>query len=180
MLTLRAIDASSTEILSKLSIETFGQAYEGVHSKNNLVAYCNDNYSIDSTESLLNQKDVESIVAFQDAEPAGFYVLKHHQCPIKLVGLSTELKQIYVLSGHLGSGLAGKLFSSAVDQAMRNKSKWLWLCVSNINDRAQAFYRKLGFTEIGNGPELVVGSDILSSSIMALNIGVRYTFSTNN
>jgi len=173
MLTLKAIDASSTELLSKLSIETFVQAYEGVHSNNNLVAYCNDNYSIDSTKLLLNQKSVESVVAFQGSEPAGFYVLKHHQCPIKLVGLSTELKQIYVLSGHLGSGLGGKLFSSAVDQAMKNRSKWLWLCVSNINDRAQAFYRKLGFTKIGIGPELIVGSDILSSSIMALDIEVQ-------
>lgn len=173
MLTLRSIDTDSAELLSKLSIETFTQAYEGVHSKSDLEAYCNDNYSTDSAEVLLSQKNVEAMAAFQDSAPAGFYVLKHHQCPIKLDGLCTELKQIYVLSGHFGSGLGGELLSNAIGQAMKNKSKWLWLCVSDINHRAQAFYEKLRFSKLGSGPELIVGSDTLSSSILVLNLEAK-------
>ena len=33
----------------------------------------------------------------------------------------------------------------------------------------QAFHKKLGFSNIGSGPELRVGSDTLVSSIMTLN-----------
>ncbi|WDE08716.1 GNAT family N-acetyltransferase [Thalassomonas viridans] len=170
MFTLETINAGSSELLSKLCTETFLQAYDGVHSTDNLHAYCHDNYSVNATKALLDQNNVEAVIAFEKKEAAGFYVLKHHQCPIELTGHSTELKQIYVLSNHFGSGLGRKLFSDAVNQAINNKSKWLWLCVSDINYRAQGFYKKLGFKKVGNGPELVVGDDTLSSSIMILNI----------
>ncbi|MCU7853816.1 MAG: GNAT family N-acetyltransferase [Candidatus Thiodiazotropha sp. (ex Monitilora ramsayi)] len=170
MFTLKEIDNSAVELLSALSIEAFIQAYEGVHSKSDLEAYCRDNYSVDSTESLLNTSETEAVVAFQGSDPAVFYVLKHHSCPVELAGQSTEQKQIYVLSEHFGGGLGRQLCESAVNKARKNKSKCLWLCVSDLNYRAQAFYGKTGFSKIGQGPELIVGNDILSSSIMVLSI----------
>jgi diamine N-acetyltransferase len=170
MVTLRKIDRRDAELLSRLSIDTFVQAYEGVHSKEDLNSYCRANYSIASTETLLASRDVEAVLAIENTEPAGFYVAKHHPCPVELFGLSTELKQIYVLSSHFGGGIGGELFSHVVDAGKERGSKWLWLCVSDINYRAQAFYKKLGFSVIGRGPKLFVGNDILSSSIMALDI----------
>lgn len=49
----------------------------------------------------------------------------------------------------------------------------LWLCVSDANERAQRFYQKLGFKLLSPGPTLEVGTDHLSSTILALNIGTR-------
>lgn len=49
-------------------------------------------------------------------------------------------------------------------------SHWVWLCVSSINYRAQAFYEKLGFANVGTGPILEIGRDKLTSSILALRL----------
>lgn len=100
----------------------------------------------------------------------GFYLVKHHACPIALEGRSSELKQIYTLSSEYGSGVGKLLFEDCVQRIRENQASWVWLAVSNINYRAQAFYLKLGFEAIGDGPTLSVGADQLTSTIMKLNI----------
>ena len=168
MFTLKKIDSTEAELLSKLCTETYMQAYKGVHEQHGMDSYCHNHYGISLIESLLSADDTEVVVAYQGAEPAGFYVIKHHPCPVVLTGQSTELKKIYVLSEYFGNGLGHELFNSAVNHAQNNNSKWLWLCVSDINYRAKAFYEKTGFSKVGQGPDLIIGKDTLSSSIMAL------------
>lgn len=170
MFTLKKINSTEAELLSKLCIETYMQAYEGVHEQHDMDSYCRNHYGISSIESLLSASDTEVVVAYQGTEPAGFYVIKHHPCPVVLTGQSTELKQIYVLSEYFGNGLGHELFNGAVNHAQKNNSKWLWLCVSDINYRAKAFYEKTGFSKMGQGSDLIIGKDKLSSSIMALSI----------
>lgn len=170
MFTIKIIGEESSKLLSSLSKETFLQAYENVHTPENLATYCKDYYSVEVTRKLLGLSNIQAIVAYQDNSAAGFYVIKHHECPIKLEGQSTELKQIYVLSYYFGSGLGHSLFSHLVSAARNNGSEWLWLCVSDVNYRAQTFYEKLGFNKIGKGPILIVGSDKLTSSILSLRI----------
>ena len=113
---------------------------------------------------------MKAVIAYQNNTPSGFYVIKHHACPISLTGKNTELKQIYILADFYGLGLGGKLFRSAINQAISNGSDWLWLCVSDLNERALKFYANLGFEKIGTGPELIVGQDCLASSIMSLKL----------
>jgi len=173
MFTLKTIGEESSELLSRLCKETFVQAYKDDHTADDLESYCNDNYSVGAIKGSLCLNNTSTVVAFQESEPAGFYVIKHHQCPVELSGECTELKQIYVLSNYFGGGLGSNLFSNLIEVARTNGSSWVWLCVSDINYRAQAFYNKLGFDEVGKGPTLVVGSDRLSSSIFALNIRTK-------
>lgn len=170
MISFQHIGIESANLLSELSVKTFTEAYKELHSQANLEAYCNEHYSMASMESLLNQNNTEVIVAFNVSEPAGFYIIKHHRCPHELEVKSTELKQIYVLSSFFGSGLGIKLFDSAVIQAKNNRSEALWLCVSDTNYRAQSFYNKLGFARVGDGPDLTVGDEVLTSSILILRI----------
>lgn len=134
---------------------------------------------IDTNSSeLLSELSIQSFFqAYESSSPAGLHVISHDECPVKLGDPSTELKQIYVLSGYYGGGLGRTLFDSAGNHARNKQSKWLWLwlwlCVLDINFRAQAFYRKLGFSIIGQGSEPIVGNDALSSSIMVLDFGTK-------
>ena len=89
---------------------------------------------------------------------------------MKLDGESSELKQIYILSGEYGTDLGKSLFENAIEVARSAGRKWLWLCVSDTNYRAWAFYKKLGFKSISPGPVLEVGTDQLSSTIMVYNL----------
>ena len=169
---IEKLGIESAALLSELSIQTFTEAYKEFHSKENLAAYCSKYYNLDAMKALLNQTDTEVMLAIRESEPAGFYVIKHHPSPYETEVESTELKQIYILSSHFGCGLGVQLFDSAVEQAKINQSKRVWLCVSDTNYRAQAFYKKLGFSRVGIGPQLDVGSERLNSSILILNIEV--------
>lgn len=168
-------------ILSELCTSTFTQAYRDVHSAENMHAYCSVHYSPQAITEQLLQHSTQAIMALSGdstnvgtRKPAGFYLLRHSTSfelvDNKMEGRFTELKQIYILSDYYGSGLGLTLFHHATEQARQRQSRGMWLCFSNKNKRAQAFYAKLGFQPVVKGPELVVGSDVLSSTIMLLTL----------
>ncbi|MFK7865486.1 MAG: GNAT family N-acetyltransferase [Pseudohongiellaceae bacterium] len=173
MRTLTIAGLESKNILVKLWKESFIQAYTSEHSQQNIQTYCNANFTEEQASEILGDANSECIIATENEEPSGFYILRHCNCPIELDGQSSELKQIYILSDHYGTGLGKLLYENAVQSTVNANRSWLWLCVSNLNYRAQSFYDKLGFEVIGKGPDLHVGSDVLNSTIMARPIGSK-------
>ena len=170
MFDLRRAGVESTDKLINLWVETFTQAYGDAHGTANICAYCSKNFTAEAATEVLSSDQIICVIASRNDEPAGYYIVEHHQCPIELDGDSSELKQIYVLSSEYGTGLGKSLFENASEVARNAGRKWLWLCVSNTNYRAQAFYKKLDFKSIGPGPALEVGTDQLSSTIMVRNL----------
>ncbi len=170
MMSLKSAGLESKDILIALWKESFIQAYTAEHSMDNIQKYCELNFTEENAKKVLNDGASKCIIATDGQEPSGFYVLQHHDCPIELDGPSSELKQIYILSDYYGKGLGKLLYEHAVQSTIKAGKSWLWLCVSDLNFRAQSFYKKLGFNAIGKGPELNVGSDVLNSSLMALRI----------
>ena len=86
--------------LAALWTTTFEQAYHEEHSAEDIRAYCTANYTVDAARDALADADVVCKVAFgNEGEAVGYYLLKHHECPVPLAGGSSELKQIYIL-GH--------------------------------------------------------------------------------
>lgn len=64
-------------------------------------------------------------------------------------GPAAELSKCYVHPAAHGSGLAAALMHAAKETAAAEGYRSLWLGVNDLNVRAQAFYRKSGFTEVG-------------------------------
>jgi ribosomal protein S18 acetylase RimI-like enzyme len=65
------------------------------------------------------------------------------------------LARIEIHPSHQGRGIGTRLVSALIDQA-RQRGQYLVLDVLSVNDRAQAFYQRLGMTEVarhgvGNG-----------------------------
>ena len=171
MYTFKKVGPESVETLVHLWMETFTQAYQTVHSPENIDAYCAKNYSTEAAMTILSCDQFNCTVAHREAVPVGYYILRYQQCPTYLDGGSSELKQIYILSSEYGTGLGSMLFEHASNAIQGVGYKWIWLCVSDTNYRAQRFYKKLNFEPIAPGPILTVGTDRLSSTIMALPIG---------
>ncbi|MGJ0121364.1 N-acetyltransferase family protein [Williamsia sp. MIQD14] len=61
----------------------------------------------------------------------------------------SELSKMYVLPQAHGAGAAHQLMSTAIAACADRGSIAVWLGVSNVNLRAQRFYDKAGFTEVG-------------------------------
>lgn len=66
-----------------------------------------------------------------------------------------ELHQLYLLPAAKGTGLAQKLMAWGVEWAMQRGAKCLYLSVYSENPRAQNFYAKYGFVEVGKNPFMV-------------------------
>jgi GNAT superfamily N-acetyltransferase len=163
---LRPVGTSFVHELVGLWRTTFKDAYEDVHTPENLHAYCDANYNLAAAQEVLTDPESVCRVAFRDRQPVGFYVVKHHECPIPLRGGSSELKQFYVVAAEYGTGLGKLLFDDVLRCTEQAGNAWVWLCVSNLNDRAQTFYRKSSFEWLGTGPDIMVGLDRLTSTIM--------------
>lgn len=188
LVTLKNDSIDAVTLLSQLSCDTFLQAYKNVHSDKDMQEYCAQYYSRDAIRKFLLPDSVQAVVAFDNQScqakdenagdgAAGYYSLNHQPCPYltdhqrySQKVKSTELKQIYILSNFYGLGLGDKLFQHALDEAKKNQSYYLWLCVSDKNVRAQSFYLKRGFHRSCSGPTLKVGEDTLSSSVMLLSL----------
>jgi ribosomal protein S18 acetylase RimI-like enzyme len=81
-----------------------------------------------------------------------------------------ELKQIYVLSDYYSTGIGRSLHDDAIRTAKDKNADTVWLCVSDINERAKAFYGKLGYESRQAGPIFSVGTEKLTSTIMMLDL----------
>jgi diamine N-acetyltransferase len=166
MYDLHQADIKCIEILTKLWIDTFKQAYKDVHTIENLDAYCSANFHHKTATQILSDKDTICKITYKNNKPVGFYIVKHHQCPVEIEGTSSELKQVYILASEYGTGLGKMLFEGAAYEIQKVESKLIWLCVANNNYRAQNFYKKYDFQPIGIGPIFNVGTDQLESTIM--------------
>lgn len=62
---------------------------------------------------------------------------------------TSELSKIYVLPGQHGGGTSRLLMAAALDAARARGSRGAWLGVNQLNERAQRFYGKSGFTRVG-------------------------------
>jgi ribosomal protein S18 acetylase RimI-like enzyme len=62
---------------------------------------------------------------------------------------TAELSKCYVLPGHHGEGVAGRLMAESLRAAAEAGAEGMWLGVNQENARAQRFYGKSGFERVG-------------------------------
>ena len=62
---------------------------------------------------------------------------------------TVSLERCYVHPDHHGSGVATQLMTATLDAARETGAAGIWLGVSVENDRANAFYARHGFEQVG-------------------------------
>lgn len=112
-----------------------------------------------------------ALVADDDGHLLG-YVLLVHAAPTdpEVVAAlrrtpTAELSKCYVREVAHGSGLAGTLLAAGAAEAAARGAAGLWLGVSSVNDRAQRFYAKHGFTAVGH-KDFRVGSQVYRDLVL--------------
>lgn len=98
-------------------------------------------------------------------EVVGFVKLGPSALPIETNRRAIELRQIYVLGDHHGSGIASALTDWAIEQARSLRFEELYLTVYTDNHRARRFYERYGFAAVGRY-DFMVGSHADEDIIM--------------
>ena len=103
----------------------------------------------------------DTIIGYIKLGPASF--------PIEIVRPAIELRQIYFDHGWLGRGLSRPMMDWAIEEARRRGAEEMYLSVFTENHRAQALYRRYGFTEVGPY-KFMVGNHADEDIIMRLDL----------
>jgi GNAT superfamily N-acetyltransferase len=88
-------------------------------------------------------------VAEVDGEAVGYVKLGPLTLPVEPQAAAMELRQLYLLKGHHGTGIAAALMDWALAEAAKRGARELYLTVYTDNHRAKRFYERYGFVEVG-------------------------------
>ena len=136
--------AALAELHRRSFVETFGHLYR----PEDLAAFLAGLSEQGFRGELL---DGRHQVRFAEAEgePVAFVKLGPITLPVRPTRPALEFRQLYVLQGWQGSGIAAALSDWALAQARERGAEELYLSVWADNHRAKAFYRRYGFTYVG-------------------------------
>lgn len=172
-LTLRVALASDASRLAEFGARTFAETFAADNTPENMELYLGRTYGVAKQTAELANPAWTTIVAEGDDSVAGFAQLRLGPAPVVVVGRSPiELLRFYVDRPWQGRGLAGAMMREVEREAGRRGADVLWLAVWEQNERAKAFYRKAGFSDVGSKP-FVLGADRQTDRVMAKLLPAR-------
>jgi len=124
--------------------ETFGHLYDPAD-----LALFLDNHTVEGWSAELADKGFAVRIAEAGGTILGYAKLGPPHLPFVPRGAAAELRQLYVLAPHHGSGIAQALMEWVIDCARHDGAENLYLSVFIDNHRARRFYAKLGFVAEG-------------------------------
>lgn len=164
---IRSCDEDDVAALALVGGATFLETFAGVIDGRALVAHCTTAHSADTYRHYLEEGGKGWLAeASKGGAPIGYALLTP---PGDIPGAEPgdlELKRIYALSRFHGTGLGAALMQKA-HEAARDGARRLLLGVYANNARALAFYRKQGFTDIGER-RFNVGGRVYDDRVLAL------------
>lgn len=142
----------STSELAKLSQETFWDAFHE-HPANrpeDMAAYMATAFSEEQIARELADKNNIFMMAEIDGEAGGYAKMIVGTAEPEITGeRPIELSRLYVHQKFLGKGVGPALMDKCLATAKDLDRDVMWLGVWEFNPRAQSFYKKYGFVEVG-------------------------------
>jgi ribosomal protein S18 acetylase RimI-like enzyme len=150
VITIRSASILDLTALQAIARKTFLETFSNGNSEENMVAYLEEEFSVDKLSAELLNENSQFYLAIQRDEVIGYLKVNlgdaqsEKQDPNAL-----EIERIYVLQPYHGKQVGELLFEQALAIAKACKAPYMWLGVWEENPRAIRFYQKLGFVEFG-------------------------------
>ena len=148
-------------LLHELAAATFALACPPGTLQSAIDDFIAKNLSFENFAAYLADPVRELFIASVDGVPAGYTMIVHAEptdedvLAVVTARPTSELSKVYVLAGHHGSGLASELVRVTVEAARAKGAASVWLGVNNENAKANRFYEKQGFVNVGTKHFLV-------------------------
>jgi len=156
--------------LAELAESTFRDAFEADNRAEDIELYLSQSYGVVQQSAELEDAAITTLLAFVDHLLAGYAQIRPGRPPECVPSPdSLELWRFYVAAPWHGRGVAPALMAAVIDEASARGADTLWLGVWERNQRAQAFYRKSGFSDVG-AQVFVLGNDEQTDRVMALSL----------
>jgi len=153
--------------LSSLAEATFRDTFGAMNTPENMAVHCGTSYSEAIQAAEISDSDMVTLVCESHGKLVGFAQLRWGGAPNCVVADAPgEVQRLYVAREFHGMGIARDLMRACIDEMRDRQSDVVWLGVWEHNPRAIAFYRKLGFVEVGEHV-FPLGSDPQRDFVMA-------------
>ncbi len=161
---------SDAAALAEFAARTFDETYGAVNRPEDMEAHLASSFGIAQQSSELASPDVATLLAY-DAEALVAYAQVRRSEPPPCVQHShtVELHRFYVDRPAHGRGVAQQLMIAAFAAARELGGRHMWLSVWDRNPRANAFYKKVGFVDVG-GTHFVLGGDRQTDRVLVANV----------
>ena len=147
---VRHASIEDAKLLAELGAQTFAETFAKDNSPEDMAAYLADSFSVERLTAELNEPSSVFFVAETDGGAAGYAKIQAGEAPDGVEGQRpVELVRLYVSQAWLGRGVGQALMQRCLDAAREMGFQTIWLGVWERNGRAQAFYRKWDFHEVG-------------------------------
>jgi ribosomal protein S18 acetylase RimI-like enzyme len=158
---VRPATPNDAAALAEVAAATFALACPPHVTQESIDAFIRDVLSLERFESYLADESRDVLLAEDDGDPVGYAMLvagEPADADVRAVLAhrpTVELSKIYVLPQAHGAGIAANLVQAALGAARSRQAAGVWLGVNQLNERAQKFYRKNGFQQVGTKRFLV-------------------------
>ncbi len=158
--------------LTHLAARTFEDAFASDNPAVAVATYMAQAFGPEQQAKELADPDIITILTELDEELIGYAQLRTAEPPPPCVASPApiELWRFYLDRRWHGRGIAQGLFAQVLDSARTAGGETLWLGVWEHNRRAQAFYGKCGFEDVGDH-EFLLGNTRQRDRIMSLSLG---------
>jgi len=158
--------------LALVGAATFLESYAGVLPGDDIIAHCATKHSPVVYEDWLIGGEARIWLAEAEAgrAPVGYAVLTPPDLPLPGAGPSdAEIRRIYVLHRFHKEKVGWALMKTALDAARRTGKHRMLIGVYGRNERAIAFYERIGFSVVGER-KFQVGATVHDDLILALDL----------
>ena len=149
-LIIRPGQAQDAELLAELGARTFAETFASDNTPEDMAAYLASAFGPEQQAEELADPRCLFQIAETNGVAVGYAMLRFGNVLLGVTGdKPIELVRLYVSRESLGSGAGAALMQACIDKAQQRGYETLWLGVWEHNARAQAFYRKWNFHEVG-------------------------------
>jgi diamine N-acetyltransferase len=164
--TIRLATPEDTAILADLGAQTFSATFAEDNTPEDMKTYLENNFNHQKIAAELSDAGATFFIAEVAQKPCGYAKLKVGELPASITNSKTiELERLYTLPEYFGKGVGDALMQRCFEAARQADFEAVWLGVWENNLRARAFYRKLGFREVGD-KIFQLGSDAQTDKVM--------------
>jgi GNAT superfamily N-acetyltransferase len=143
-------DASTADVkaIDRIFRSSFWDTFAHLYSDEDLSAFLGK-FTPEAWREEIEDPGYSFRLAEANGEGVGYVKLGPLTLPVDTAELAIELRQLYLLKDHRGSGIAAELMDWALAEARKLGMSELYLTVYIDNHRAKRFYERYGFVPVG-------------------------------
>lgn len=147
---MRRAEQCDASRLSDLAERSFRDTFSAANTQEDMDSHCRSHFSEEIQSREIADEHMITLLSERNGELAGFSQLRWGEAPPCVAGARpAEILRLYVAKKWHGRGVAQELMAESLSVMRERDVDQAWLGVWEHNPRAIAFYRKLGFSEVG-------------------------------